>query len=142
YTAGRTTPTLASCETSAFRLSLGPLQLTRLADYDLGLYEMVDFGAWIGWMIRPIAQFIIAPAFALLSTFLPNYGLVIILFAFLVKLVLYPLTKSSYTSMAKMRAVQPETDAINENYGHDPQKQQEAMIRLDREKGVNPRVRC
>ncbi len=142
YTARLEMPSPAPGEADAFRLYLGPMQLTRLAAYDLGLYEMVDFGAWIGWMIRPIAQFIIAPAFALLSTFLPNYGLVIILFAFLVKLVLYPLTKSSYTSMAKMREVQPEMEAIKEKYGDDPQKQQEAMMRLYREKGVNPLGGC
>src|SRR5690606_17303820 len=66
----------------------------------------------------------------------------IILFAFLVKLVLYPLTKSSYTSMAKMREVQPEMEAIKEKYGDDPQKQQEAMMRMYREAGVNPLGGC
>src|SRR5690606_29974152 len=116
YTARLEMPSPAAGSADAFRLYLGPMQLTRLAAYDLGLYEMVEFGSIIGWMIRPIAQYIVAPSFALLSTFLPNYGWVIIVFAFLIKLVLYPLTKSSYTSMAKMREVQPEMEAIKEKY--------------------------
>jgi YidC/Oxa1 family membrane protein insertase len=142
YTARLQMPRPEPTEATAFRLYLGPMELRRLAAYDLGLYEMVDFGAWIGWMIRPIAQYVIAPSFALLSTFLPNYGLVIILFALLVKLALWPLTKSSYTSMARMRELQPKMEAIKEKYGDNPQKQQEEVMRMYREAGVNPLGGC
>ena len=94
-------PALRAGEAATFTLYLGPLELRRLAEY--GLYDTVDFGDWVGWMIRPIAQYAVAPLFALLSGFIPNYGLVIILFALIVKLVLWPLTAVSYRSAAKMR---------------------------------------
>lgn len=142
YTARLQMPRSEPDEAANFRLYLGPMELRRLAAYDLGLYEMVDFGAYLGWMIRPIAQYGIAPVFALFSTFLPNYGLVIILFALLVKLVLWPLTKSSYTSMARMRELQPKMEAIKEKHGDNPQKQQEEMMRMYREAGVNPLGGC
>jgi len=142
YTARLDMPRPETEAAAAFRLYLGPMELRRLDDYDLGLYEMVDFGAWIGWMIRPIAQYFIAPAFALLSSFIPNYGLVIILFALFIKLLLWPLTKSSYTSMARMRELQPKMEAIKEKYSDDPQKQQEAMMQMYREAGVNPLGGC
>ena len=142
YTVRLDMPRPEATEASNFRLYLGPMELRRLAAYDLGLYQMVDFGAFLGWMIRPIAQYFIAPSFALLSTFLPNYGLVIILFALFIKLLLWPLTKSSYTSMARMRELQPKMEAIKEKHGDDPQKQQEAMMKMYREAGVNPLGGC
>ena len=141
YTVRLEMPRPEAGQADAFRLYLGPMELRRLARFDLGLYDMVEFG-FGAFMTRPIARYIVAPAFAFLSTFLPNYGLVIIVFAFLLKLVLYPLTKSSYTSMARMREVQPEMEAIKEKHADDPQKQQEAMMRLYRERGVNPLGGC
>ncbi len=127
-------------EAAEFTLYLGPLQLRRLADY--GLYDTVDFGAWVGWMIRPIAQYVVAPTFAFLSTFIPNYGLVILLFALLVKLLLWPLTAVSYRNAAKMRELQPQLTAVKEKYGDDPQKQQEAMMGVYKTAGVNPLGGC
>ena len=140
YQARLEMPSLGAGEAAAFTLYLGPLELRRLADY--GLYDTVDFGDWVGWMIRPIAQYVVAPAFAFLSTFVPNYGLVIIVFALLVKLVLWPLTSVSYRNMAKMRELQPQLEGVKEKYGDDPQKQQEAMMRVYKEAGVNPLGGC
>jgi YidC/Oxa1 family membrane protein insertase len=142
YTARIEMPRPEPGEAVNFRLYLGPMELRRLDDYDLGLFEMVDFGAYLGWMIRPIAQYVVAPSFALLSTFLPNYGLVIILFALLVKLVLWPLSRSSFKNMARMRELQPQMEAVKEKYADDPQKQQEEMMRVYREAGVNPLGGC
>ncbi|MCH7638472.1 MAG: membrane protein insertase YidC [Bacteroidetes bacterium] len=128
-------------ETAAFRLYMGPMELSRLTSYDLNLYDMVEFG-FGAFMTRPLARYVIAPSFSLLSRFIPNFGIVILLFGLLVKLVLYPLTKTSYTSMAKMRDVQPEMEAIKEKYTDNPKKQQEAMMRLYKERGVNPLGGC
>lgn len=130
---------LRAGQAHAYTLYLGPLELRRLAAY--GLYDTVDFG--FGQTItRPIARYIIAPTLALLTGLLPNYGLAIILFALLVKLVLWPLTSASFRSAAKMRELQPQMQLIKEQYGDDPQKQQEAMMRMYREAGVNPLGGC
>ena len=140
YTAHVEMPRLGPGDADAFTLYLGPLELNRLADY--GLYDTVDFGAWVGFVIRPIAQYVVSPVFAFLSTFLPNYGLVIILFAALVKLLLWPLTAVSYRNAAKMRELQPQLTAVKEKYGDDPQKQQEAMMKVYKTAGVNPLGGC
>ncbi|WP_412069437.1 membrane protein insertase YidC [Rubrivirga sp. IMCC43871] len=140
YTARLELPRLAAGETAAFTLYLGPLELRRLAEY--GLYDTVDFGAWVGWMIRPIARYVVAPTFAFLSTFIPSYGLVIIVFALLIKLLLWPLTAVSYRNAAKMRELQPQLTAVKEKYGDDPQKQQEAMMGVYKTAGVNPLGGC
>jgi len=91
---------------------------------------------------RPLARYIIIPAFHYLSKVIPNYGLVIIVFALLVKLLLSPLTKSSYVSMAKMRELQPRMEEIKEKYKDNPQKQQQAIMKLYKESGVNPMGGC
>ena len=130
---------LAENEADSFTLYLGPMELRRLAAYEL--YDTVDFG-FGAFMTRPIARYFIAPSFAFLSTFLPNYGIVIILFALLVKLLLWPLTSASYRNAARMRGLQPEMASIKEKYSEDPQKQQEAMMRMYREAGVNPLGGC
>jgi YidC/Oxa1 family membrane protein insertase len=130
-------------EADQFRMYLGPLEFFRISKYDLGLYGMVDYG-WdaFAWMTRPLAKFIFSPFFTFLSGFISNYGLVIILFAFTIKTLLYPLTKSSYRSMARMRELQPMMAEIKEKYADDPQKQQEATMKMYKTQKVNPLGGC
>ncbi len=129
-------------EADTYQLYLGPLEYNKIKKYP-GLYDMVDYG-WdaFEWMTRPLATFIFIPAFTLLSKFIANYGLVIIIFGLIIKIVLYPLTKSSYRSMAKMRELQPKMQEIKEKYPDNPQKQQEATMKLYRESGTNPLGSC
>jgi YidC/Oxa1 family membrane protein insertase len=127
----------------SYRLYIGPMEYGRISDYDLGLYDMVDLG-WDFFEIitRPLARFIFVPAFTYLGAVLPNYGLAIIALAFLIKLVLFPLTRSSYRSMAKMRELAPKMQEIKEEYPDDPQKQQAAMMKMYKETGANPIGGC
>ena len=123
----------------AFRLYLGPMELRRLGP--LGLYDTVEFG--FGQAVtRPIARYVVAPTLAFLRTFIPSYGLVVIVFALLVKIVLWPLTASTYKNAARMRELQPQMEAVKEKYGDNPQKQQEEMMRVYKEAGVNPLGGC
>ena len=73
---------------------------------------------------------------------IPNYGFVLIVFAFLVKLLVYPLTKKSYQSTTAMQAIQPEVNAIREKYKSNPTKMNQATMALYKEKGVNPLGGC
>lgn len=127
----------------SYRLYLGPMEFYRISDYGLGLYDMVDYGyAFLEWFTRPLATWVIIPSFQFLSTFIPSYGFIIIIFAILVKFLLYPLTKRSYESMAKMSDLQPKMQEIKEQYEDNPQKQQEAMMKMYKEAGVNPIGGC
>ena len=125
-----------------FRLYLGPLDYAHIKGYD-GLYGMVDYG-WdmFEWMTRPLARAIFIPAFGLLSSFIASYGLVIIVFCMLIKLLLYPITRVSYKSMAGMRELSPQLTAIKEKYKDNPQKQQQATMKLYKESGMNPLSSC
>ncbi len=94
------------------------------------------------WIIRPIAEYVMMPLFQFVHFFIPNYGIVIIVFSLIIKVVLYPLTKSSMTSMRKMQALQPMMEELREKHKDDPQKMNEQVMRLYKEYGVNPAGGC
>ena len=69
-------------------------------------------------------------------------GIFIIIMSFLIKLVLFPLTKSSFKNMGKMKELQPRMEEIKAKYKDDPKKQQEATMKMYKETGVNPLGGC
>ncbi len=79
---------------------------------------------------------------SLIHDYVPNWGLAIILLTFFVKLVLYPLTAKSFQSIAAMRRLKPEIDALNEKYKDDREKKGAAMMELYRKHKINPFGGC
>lgn len=71
-----------------------------------------------------------------------NWGWSIIGLVMLVKLVLFPLSKAQYQSMAKMRKFQPRIAQLKERYGDDKQKFQVAMMELYKKEKINPVGGC
>jgi YidC/Oxa1 family membrane protein insertase len=128
---------------SSFRLYAGPLEYRHLRNFDDKAYEMVDTGfGFMRWFSDPFVKYIIVPFFGFVGGWVGNYGLVIIIFGFAIKLVLYPLTKKSFESMAAMRELQPEMKAIQEKYKDNPQAQQQATMKLFKKAKVNPLGGC
>lgn len=72
-----------------------------------------------------------------LYTFTTNYGVALILFAIIVRLVLLPITAKSKKSMMKMSRLQPKIQAIQKKYANDQKKQQEAIQALQKEEGAS-----
>ncbi|HRR08187.1 MAG TPA: membrane protein insertase YidC [Rhodothermales bacterium] len=142
YTARFEMPPLKAEKADSYKLYLGPIERETLEPYNLDLYGMIDFGSFLGGMLRFISLYIFLPVFGFLHTFIPNYGIIILLFALLVKIVLHPLTASSMKSMAKMKAMQPKMQEIQEKHKDNPAKQQEAMMKLYKEAGANPLGGC
>jgi YidC/Oxa1 family membrane protein insertase len=125
-----------------FQLYTGPLSYHKLKEFDETAYDMVDVGySWTRWFSDPLVRYMIIPYFGFVADYM-NIGLAIILFAILIKLVLYPLTKKSYRSMAAMKELQPKMKEIQDKYADDPQKQQKATMKLYKEAGVNPLGGC
>ena len=127
-------------ETDHFQVYLGPLDFDIIKGFNVELDKIMSLG--YAWVIRPISEYVIIPTFKVLHMVIPNYGFVLILFSFLVKLVLYPLTKTSMQSMRKMQALQPMMTEIREKYKDDPQKMNQQVMRLYKEYGVNPAGGC
>jgi len=127
-------------QSDSFMVYIGPLDYKTLKSYNIGLEETVGLG-W-KWIVRPIAEYIFLPLFRFFHMFIPNYGIVIILFSLLIKLALNPLTVSSMKSMKKMQALQPMMNEIKEKYKEDPQKMNAAVMNLYKEYKINPMGGC
>jgi YidC/Oxa1 family membrane protein insertase len=123
-----------------FALYVGPLDYDLLKDNGVGLERAIDFG-W-EWLTRPFAEWLIVPVFNFLNQYISNYGIIIIIFAFLIKLVTYPLTAASTNSMKKMATLQPQLQAVQEKYKNDPAKLQTELSKIYKEAGVNPLSGC
>ncbi|MBI4427566.1 MAG: membrane protein insertase YidC [Ignavibacteriales bacterium] len=130
----------ASSENASFKLFIGPLEHSRLKAYDNGLESIMSLG-W-AWLIRPIAEYVFLPVMGGLHYFVPNWGIVIIIFSILIKIALHPLTKTSMKSMKKMQQLQPLMEEIRAKHKDDPQKMNKAIMNLYKEYGVNPAGGC
>lgn len=129
--------------TLSYELYAGPLQYYDLRDFDETAYDVVEIGyALIRWFADPLVRYLVIPFFTFGSLFISNYGVLIILFGVIIKLVLYPLTQKSFKSMAAMKELQPQMKEIQEKYKEDPQKQQKETIALYRKAKVNPLGGC
>ncbi len=109
-------------------------------DEDLELTRLVP----LGWgLFRWVNKFIIVPVFDFLS-FLPNYGLVILVLTIFIKLILFPFTYKSYMSQAKMRVLAPEIKEINEKYPgqENAMKRQQENMKLYQRAGASPFSGC
>ena len=121
-----------------YRIFIGPLEYPLIKSFEVKLEKIMGFG----WkFIRPIAK-IIYQMLKFLQSYIGNYGWVIIVFSILIKILLYPLTRTSYISMKKMSALQPKITELREKYKKDSQKLNKATMRLYKEEGVNPLGGC
>ncbi|MBU5592410.1 membrane protein insertase YidC [Clostridium sp. MSJ-4] len=71
-----------------------------------------------------------------------SYGLAIILFTIIIRIILLPLNIKQTRSQVKMQEIQPELQKLQSKYKNDPQKQQEQMMKLYKENGVSPFSGC
>lgn len=72
----------------------------------------------------------------------PNYGLSIIVFTILIKIVLLPFNIMQTKSTVKMQLIQPKLKELQEKYKKNPEKLQEAQLALYKSEGVNPMAGC
>jgi len=121
-----------------FQIYIGPLDYSIIKKYHSGFDKIMGYGPAI---IRPFSKLTIA-VFKFLHRFIPNYGVVLIVFSILVKIVVYPLTRKSYVSMREMQKLQPMMNDLKEKYGKDPQRINKEMMKLYKEHGVNPLSGC
>ena len=126
-----------------YLLYAGPMEHDRLAGVGFGFDNVNPYG-WPG--IRTVIHFFAVPVRWLLVWMHEQlglaYGIVLVLFGILVRIVLWPLNQKAMRSSMAMQAIQPEMKAIQERYKENPQKQQQEMMRLYKEHGVNPLGGC
>jgi YidC/Oxa1 family membrane protein insertase len=116
----------------------GPAKYDVLNGYDKNLDEILPLGWGIfGWINR----YVFIPTFSIISGFLP-YGLAIVFFTILVRIVMSPITYKSYVSQAKMKVLRPEIAELNEKFKDNAMKKQQETMKLYSKAGVNPMAGC
>jgi YidC/Oxa1 family membrane protein insertase len=124
---------------AGFTYYFGPDKYKVLKKVTSGFEDNVDMGYFfVSW----VNKYIIVNLFAFLEKFFGNYGVIIIIIVFLIKLALFPLTYKSYIGMAKMRVIKPEIDELKEKYGDDASKMQQEQMKLFSQLGVSPISGC
>ncbi|MEW6506700.1 MAG: membrane protein insertase YidC [Bacteroidota bacterium] len=128
----------------SFKLYIGPIDYDILKNYGNNFQAIVDFGSFFGlrFVIRPISEYLLLPLLQFLHSFIPNYGLVIIVFSIIIKIALHPLTRQSLKSMKKMQLLQPKITELKEKHKDDPQKVQKETMKLYSTYGINPMGGC
>jgi YidC/Oxa1 family membrane protein insertase len=127
-------------EKNKFNVYLGPVDYEILKSYDMNLQSTMRFS--LDFLVRPIAQYAILPFFLFIHKFISNWGIVIIIFSIVMKLVLTPFTRYQMKSMKKMGELQPKMNALREKYKDEPQKQQQMLMKLYKEEKINPAGGC
>ncbi len=124
-----------------FEFYFGPNHYRTLKSYDKKYEKIIPLGGWlVGWFTK----FVIIPIFDLLHRFISNFGLIILLMTIFIKLVVLPFAYKSYSSSAKMQAIKPEIDKLNEKYSkeQDAMKKQQAQMDLYKRAGISPMGGC
>ncbi|CAD83540.1 Preprotein translocase subunit YidC [Candidatus Blochmanniella floridana] len=98
---------------------------------------VIDYG-WLWFISHPLFKLL-----QFIHTYtIDNWGISIILITVIIRLIMYPLTKAQYTSMAKIRMLQPKLISIQEEYKHDKYQYHQKTIELYKKEKVNPLGGC
>lgn len=119
----------------------GAKKLDILTQYDKSLSierftDSIDWG-WFAFLTKPVSY-----AINWFYGYAGNFGLAIIAFTILMRLILFPLAHASFKSMAKMKKLQPEMQRLKETYPNDRQKMQQELMALYKREGANPVAGC
>ncbi|GLT20290.1 membrane protein insertase YidC [Vibrio zhanjiangensis] len=130
--------TIANGDSAQFKATLwvGPKLQDQMAKVAPNLDLVVDYG-WLWFIAKPLHTLL-----SFIQSFVGNWGLAIICLTFIVRGAMYPLTKAQYTSMAKMRMLQPKLQAMRERIGDDRQRMSQEMMELYKKEKVNPLGGC
>ena len=121
----------------------GPSDFHTLKKYDLGLENIVNLGQGVYAFVRPLNRYVILPIYEFFRGLSgANLGLAILLLTLFIRLLISPLTYTSYLSGAKMKALRPEIAKLKEKFGDDRQGMSMEQMKLFREAGVNPLGGC
>jgi len=125
-----------------FSMYYGPSDYHILKKYDMRFEKLINLGQGMYSFVRPINKFLILPVFDFFNGLTKNPGIAIILLTLLIRLLISPLTYTSYLSGAKMKALRPEIAKLKDKFGEDKQAMSMEQMKLFREAGVNPLGGC
>jgi YidC/Oxa1 family membrane protein insertase len=133
-----------SSKTYNFELFLGPKDKSLFGKNEhyreLGFVETIDFTLCFCCpekLIKPLA-FAILAIMKWMYSFIGNYGVVIIILVFVMRLIMHPITKKSQVSMSKMSTLAPKAEEIKKKYANNKTEMNKQLMALYREQGASP----
>ncbi len=104
-----------------------------------GGFEKISDKTWsfLNWLSKFFVKLL-----SYIYVVVPNYGVSIILFAFLIKILLYPLTHKMFESTQKMQKIQPLVAEVQKKYKTDKVRMNNELRKVYKEQGVNPLGGC
>ena len=119
----------------------GPNKYRTLKQYKINLESQIQLG---GKLVSWINKWAVIPIFNFFENRIASYGIIILILTLILKLILFPLTYTSYKSSAKMRVLKPEIEEISARYPktEDAMKKQQATMALYKQVGVKPMAGC
>jgi len=120
-----------------FQMYLGPNDFNVLKKQAPEMDRIVNLGRDMYSFVRPINKYVIMPVFNFFSSFIKNFGWVILLLTLFIRLFTAPLTYGSYLNGAKMKILRPELDELKKKYKDDQQAFAMAQMKFNKEAGVN-----
>jgi YidC/Oxa1 family membrane protein insertase len=127
----------------SYTLYAGPMEYDRLSRLGRDFDDVNPYG-WPGF--RTLIRFFATPVRWLLvwmhETLHLHYGVVLILFGLLVRILLWPLNQKAMRASTALQALQPKLQTLQERYKNDPQQLQKEMFALYKEHNVNPLGGC
>lgn len=127
----------------AYRAFLGPLEHARLVAAGRNLQDVNPYGyRWLNWLVRPIAAAVLWVLARMHDNLGIAYGWVLIIFGVMMRVVLWPLNAKAMRAQMRNMETQPllqeRMKAVQEKYADDRQRQQQEMMTVYKELGVNP----
>ncbi len=119
-----------------FLVYFGPKDVDLLEPLGNNLIAAVDFG-WFDAIAKPLLSLL-----KFIYRYINNYGVAIILVTIIVKLLFWPLTRTSYRSMKNMQKLQPQVNQLRQKYGSDRAKLNQETMKLYKANKVNPMGGC
>jgi YidC/Oxa1 family membrane protein insertase len=122
---------------------VGPMEMDRLGRIGHSFDDVNPYG-WPGFrtIIRPVAAGVRWLLVWMHENLYLAYGLVLVIFGILVRVILWPLNQKAMRANMQLQAVQPLMKEIQDKYKSDPQRVQQEMFKLYKEHGVNPLGGC
>ncbi|MGB2706292.1 MAG: membrane protein insertase YidC [Candidatus Omnitrophota bacterium] len=120
----------------SYVLYIGPNDAVRLKTPGFGLEQIINYGVFGG-----ISKILLA-TLRVFHKVVRNWGVAIIMLTFLINMILFPLTRKSFSAMHKMQEIQPHIEKMRKVHKDNPQKLNKELAELYKQYSVNPLGGC